>query len=72
VAKYKAEDLVKASREKGRPPIAVVKSVEWVASQPHWRMRGAILEVTCRGKKILVPGTPYMMSETPGRVKLKC
>ena len=72
VAKFKGEDLVKASRERGRPPIAIVKSVEWVASQPHWRMRGAIMELRCSERTILVPGTPFMMSETPGKVKLKC
>ncbi len=72
VAKFKGEDLVKASREKGKPPIAIVKSVEWVASQPHWRMRGAIMELRCSERTILVPGTPFMMSETPGKVKLKC
>lgn len=72
VAKFRGEDLVKASREKGRPPIAVVKSIEWVSSQEHWRIRGAVMELECGGKRILVPGTPFMMSETPGRVKLKC
>ncbi len=72
VAKFRGEDLVKASRERGKPPIAVVKSIEWVASQPHWRMRGAIVELECGGRRVLAPGTPFMMSETPGKVRLKC
>ncbi|MEL9990311.1 MAG: CoA transferase [Thermoproteus sp.] len=72
VAKFRGEDLVRASREKGRPPIAIVKSIEWVASQEHWRIRGALMELDCGGKKVLVPGSPFMMSETPGRAKLKC
>ncbi|MFB6490667.1 MAG: CoA transferase [Thermoproteus sp. AZ2] len=65
VAKYSGEDLVKASREKGRPPIAVVKTLEYVAAQEHWRIRRAIIQCG----DLLVPGTPFMMSETPGRAR---
>ncbi|MEZ0248651.1 MAG: CoA transferase [Thermoproteus sp.] len=72
VAKFRGEDLVRASRERGRPPIAVVKSIEWVASQEHWRLRGALIELDCGDRKVLAPGSPFMMSETPGRAKLKC
>jgi crotonobetainyl-CoA:carnitine CoA-transferase CaiB-like acyl-CoA transferase len=71
VKEIPAEELVRRSREKGKPPIAVVKTLEEVAAQEHWRLRRAIVEVDC-GKKLLSPGTPYVMSETPGRVNSPC
>jgi crotonobetainyl-CoA:carnitine CoA-transferase CaiB-like acyl-CoA transferase len=71
VREIPAEELIRRSREKGKPPIAVVKTLEEVASQEHWRQRRAIVEVNC-GKKLLSPGTPYAMSETPGRVNPPC
>ncbi|MEM1598798.1 MAG: CoA transferase [Pyrobaculum sp.] len=64
VREIPAEELVKRSREKGKPPIAIVKTLEEVASQPHWQIRRAIVEC----QKLKTPGTPFVMSETPGRL----
>ncbi|ABL88431.1 L-carnitine dehydratase/bile acid-inducible protein F [Pyrobaculum islandicum DSM 4184] len=72
VKEFPAEELIRRSREKGRPPMAIIKTLEEVASQEHWRLRRAIIEVTCGERKLLMPGTPYVMSETPGRVNSPC
>jgi crotonobetainyl-CoA:carnitine CoA-transferase CaiB-like acyl-CoA transferase len=72
VAQIPSDELIRRSREKGRPPIAVVKTLEEVAAQEHWHMRRAIMQVDCRGKRLLMPGTPYVLSETPGRVNQPC
>ncbi|MGK0548070.1 MAG: CoA transferase [Pyrobaculum sp.] len=68
VSELPAEELVRRAREKGKPPMAIVKTLEEVAAQEHWRLRRAIVEMECHGKKLLMPGTPYVLSETPGKI----
>jgi len=80
--KYSSEDLIKKSLSRGLMPEAlrrlvgrpvIVKSytLKEALGEKHWYVRRSILRVRVDDKEVLVPNSPFRMSETPGRMPVE-
>ena len=80
--RYSSEELIKKSLSRGllpealrrlvgRPVIVKSYTLKETLSEEHWYIRRSILRVKVDGKGILVPNSPFRMSETPGRVPVE-
>lgn len=81
LAKYTVDKLIrKAVRRRtlpifrrlvGRPIILRAYTVKEAISERHWYIRGSFLKVGINGKEVIIPNSPFRMTETPGRVPIE-
>lgn len=83
IAKYSYKDLIKKSelmrrrlparvrRLIGSPIIVKAYTVKEVVNEKHWHARGSLLRVAVGDKEVLIPNSPFRMSETPGRIPVQ-
>jgi len=80
--KYSSEELIKKSLSRGllpealrrlvgRPVIVKSYTLREALSEKHWYIRRSILKVKVNDKEVLVPNSPFRMSETPGRMPVE-
>jgi crotonobetainyl-CoA:carnitine CoA-transferase CaiB-like acyl-CoA transferase len=80
--KYSSEELIKRSLRRGllpealrrlvgRPVIVRSYTLKEALSERHWYIRQSILKVKVDDKEVLVPNSPFRMSETPGRMPVE-
>jgi crotonobetainyl-CoA:carnitine CoA-transferase CaiB-like acyl-CoA transferase len=80
--KYSSEELIKKSLSRGllpealrrlvgRPVIVKSYTLREALSEKHWYIRRSILKVKVNDKEMLVPNSPFRMSETPGRMPVE-
>ena len=80
--KYSSEELIKKSLSRGllpealrrlvgRPVIVKSYTLREALSEKHWYIRRSILKVKVDDKEVLVPNSPFRMSETPGRMPVE-
>jgi crotonobetainyl-CoA:carnitine CoA-transferase CaiB-like acyl-CoA transferase len=80
--KYSSEELIKRSLSRGllpealrrlvgRPVIVKSYTLREALSEKHWYIRRSILKVEVNDKEVLVPNSPFRMSETPGRMPVE-
>jgi crotonobetainyl-CoA:carnitine CoA-transferase CaiB-like acyl-CoA transferase len=80
--KYSSEELIKRSLSRGllpealrrlvgRPVIVRSYTLKEALSERHWYIRQSILKVKVDDKEVLVPNSPFRMSETPGRMPVE-
>jgi len=80
--KYSSEELIRKSLSRGLMPEAlrrlvgrpvIVKSytLKEALGERHWYIRQSILRVKVNDKEMLVPNSPFRMSETPGRMPVE-
>jgi crotonobetainyl-CoA:carnitine CoA-transferase CaiB-like acyl-CoA transferase len=70
VSQWTADDLYRAAQEK-RIPFAPVSTLGGLLESDHLKQRGFFVEVTHpEAGKVLHPGAPYKLSETPWEIRL--
>jgi len=55
----------------GRPVIVKSYTLKEALGERHWHIRQSILRVKVNDKEMLVPNSPFRMSETPGRMPVE-
>lgn len=82
LAKYSTSELVKKATRRGflpeafrrlvgRPIIVRSYTLKETLKEKHWYLRNSLLKVDIDGKEILVPNSPFRMSETPGKMPVE-
>jgi len=82
LVKYSSEELIRKSLSRGllpealrrlvgRPVIVKSYTLKEALSERHWYIRRSILRVKVDDKEMLVPNSPFRMSETPGRMPVE-
>jgi len=80
--KYSTQELIRKSSSRGflpealrrlvgRPVIVKSYTLREAIGEKHWYVRQSILKVKVDGKEMLVPNSPFRMSETPGRMPVE-
>jgi len=80
--RYTVEELIRRSlrrgllpefirRFTGRPVIVKAYTLREVVNEKHWYVRQSLLKIKVNEKEILVPNSPFKMSETPGRIPVE-
>jgi crotonobetainyl-CoA:carnitine CoA-transferase CaiB-like acyl-CoA transferase len=82
IMKFTTKELIKKSlrrgllpdairRLTGRPVIVKAYTLKEVLSERHWYIRQSILKAKVNNKELLIPNSPFRMSETPGRIPIE-
>ncbi|MEM1545768.1 MAG: CaiB/BaiF CoA-transferase family protein [Candidatus Methanomethylicia archaeon] len=82
IAKYSIEELTRRSeslrkgparlrRLIGGPIIVKAYTLKEVINEKHWYIRNSLLKTSIDNKDIIIPNSPFKMSETPGRITIQ-
>ncbi|MDH5815206.1 MAG: CoA transferase [Candidatus Nezhaarchaeota archaeon] len=82
LSKFSTSELIKRATRRGflpealrrlvgRPVIVRSYTLKETLSEKHWYIRSSLLKANINGKEILVPNSPFRMSETPGRMPIE-
>ncbi|MEM2315394.1 MAG: CoA transferase, partial [Candidatus Nezhaarchaeales archaeon] len=82
LSKFSTNELIKRATRRGflpeafrrlvgRPIIVRSYTLKETLSEKHWYIRSSLLKANINGKEMLVPNSPFRMSETPGRMPIE-
>lgn len=82
LAKYSINELIRKATRRGflpealrrlvgRPVIVRSYPLKETLSEKHWYVRNSLLKVDVDGKEVLIPNSPFRMSETPGKIPVE-
>jgi CoA:oxalate CoA-transferase len=82
IMRFTTKELIKKSLRRGllpdairrligRPVIVKAYTLKEVLSERHWYIRQSILKAKVNNKELLIPNSPFRMSETPGRIPIE-
>lgn len=82
LAKYPTSDLIRKATRRGflpevlrrlvgRPVIVRSYTIKEALGERHWYFRNSLLRLDVNGKEVLIPNSPFRMSETPGRMPVE-
>ncbi|MCS7139580.1 MAG: CoA transferase [Candidatus Nezhaarchaeota archaeon] len=79
--KYSARELIKKATRRavlpmfrrlvGRPVVVRSYTLKEAIGEKHWYIRGSLFKVSVNGKELMIPNSPFRMSETPGKVPVE-
>ncbi|MGP3667733.1 MAG: CaiB/BaiF CoA transferase family protein [Candidatus Bathyarchaeota archaeon] len=82
LAKYSVEELTKKSeslrkgparlrRLVGGPIIVKAYTLKEVVNEKHWYIRNSLQKVKIDNNEVIIPNSPFRMSETPGKINIQ-